>query len=212
MDGFQEALEDYQLGDLGYLGPRFACSNRRQYGSFTKERLDRVVANLEWWSQFLVVSIHILAAKTSNHNPIFVEFFEQPAKPHFYKRSFKFEASWTTDEEWKDVVQSAWENCLPERILCRMFKPICPSVNKLFQGGVGGNLGTELSNQNERLSNLLNSKNKKIWQCLQKSKGYKEKSMTYLRGRIFDGNKELSIIGIQRGIAIPNISTIWLIT
>jgi hypothetical protein len=115
MDGFQEALEDYQLGDLGYLGPRFACSNRRQYGSFTKKRLDRVVANLEWWSQFLVVSIHILAAKTSNHNPIFVEFFEQPAKPHSYKRSFKFEASWTTDEEWKDVVQSAWENCLPER-------------------------------------------------------------------------------------------------
>jgi hypothetical protein len=47
MDGFQTAFEECCLCDLGYKGPRFTWSNKRQDGSFTNERLDRAVANLE---------------------------------------------------------------------------------------------------------------------------------------------------------------------
>jgi hypothetical protein len=41
MDGFRNALDECQLGDLGYNGPRFMWSNRRNDAMFTKERLDR---------------------------------------------------------------------------------------------------------------------------------------------------------------------------
>ena len=45
MEAFQKALEDCDLADLGYHGPKYTWSNCREGGDFTKERLDRVVAN-----------------------------------------------------------------------------------------------------------------------------------------------------------------------
>jgi hypothetical protein len=41
-------LEDCQLCDLGFKGVKYTWSNGRFGGEFTKERLDRVVANSEW--------------------------------------------------------------------------------------------------------------------------------------------------------------------
>jgi hypothetical protein len=113
MEGFRKALEVGQLGDLGYSGPRFTWSNRRQDGTFTKKRLDRAVANLEWLSRFQYVVVQVLAAQASYHNPLLVEFSEYPAETLSNKRSFKFEACWTTDEEWKAVVQAEWDSYPP---------------------------------------------------------------------------------------------------
>lgn len=46
MGSFRKALEDNQLHDLGYNGDNFTWSNKQGDGRFTKERLDRAVANL----------------------------------------------------------------------------------------------------------------------------------------------------------------------
>jgi hypothetical protein len=112
MDGFCTTLEDCHLGDLGYTGSGFTWSNRRSDATFTKERLDRAVANSEWCTKFPVVTVMILAAHTSNHNPVCVQFSEQPMERQSYKRSFKFEDSWHTDEECKEIIKAAWENDL----------------------------------------------------------------------------------------------------
>jgi hypothetical protein len=45
IDGFRDALGECQLSDLGFQGPKFRWSNRRDYDMFTTERLDRAVAN-----------------------------------------------------------------------------------------------------------------------------------------------------------------------
>lgn len=52
MDGFRNALNECQLGDLGFNGPKFTWSNRRSDDMFIKERLDRAVANQGWCTLF----------------------------------------------------------------------------------------------------------------------------------------------------------------
>lgn len=48
MEEFKNALEDSHLSDLDFQGPKFTWNNGRINHGFTKERLDRVVANKEW--------------------------------------------------------------------------------------------------------------------------------------------------------------------
>jgi hypothetical protein len=50
MESFREALEECGLCDLGYTGPRFTWCSKRTDRHFTKEWLDRVVANQKWCS------------------------------------------------------------------------------------------------------------------------------------------------------------------
>jgi hypothetical protein len=72
MEGFHTALEECQLCDLGYQGPRFTWSNRRQDEMYTKERLDRAPANAEWCTKFQEESVSVLAARTSDHHPLHI--------------------------------------------------------------------------------------------------------------------------------------------
>jgi len=109
MDGFRNALDECQLGDLGYHGSRFTWSNRRSDAMFTKERLDRAVANQGWCTLFQDITVNILAARASGHNPVQVCFSVHQPERHSYKRHFKFEESWTKDSEWLKVLKSAWE-------------------------------------------------------------------------------------------------------
>lgn len=97
MDGSCTALEDCHLGDLGYTGSRFTWNNRRSDATFTNEQLDHVVANSEWCTRFPVVTVMILAARTSDHNQVYMQFSEQPMERH-------------TDEECKEIIKVAWEN------------------------------------------------------------------------------------------------------
>lgn len=74
MVGFRDALEACGLCDLGFIGPRFTWCNRRTGDSFTKERLDRAVADRAWCSRFHSAAVHILASCTSDHHPLHVSF------------------------------------------------------------------------------------------------------------------------------------------
>jgi len=114
MTGFREALEVCRLGDLGFSGSPFTWSNRRSDGTFTKERLDRAVANPEWCSIFPSFSVVVLAARTSDHSPILVTFstnFKRGQNQGTTGRGFKLEASWLNDAECGDIIRSAWNNC-----------------------------------------------------------------------------------------------------
>jgi len=57
MHSFCEALEECRLCDLGYTDPRFTWSNRCNDKTFTKERLNRAVANIEWCCHFQEVTL-----------------------------------------------------------------------------------------------------------------------------------------------------------
>jgi exonuclease III len=105
---FREALEDCHLGDLGYQGSFFTWSNKRSDDSYTKERLDRAVANTEWCSIFPKVMVSVLAARTSDHSPLIISFDEDGHERNSLMRSFKFEAWWSNEVECLSIINSVW--------------------------------------------------------------------------------------------------------
>jgi hypothetical protein len=92
------------------VGSRFTWNNGQSDSKFIKERLDRAVANKEWCQMFEEVEVQILAARTSYHKPLLVVGGDTHYASRSHKRGFKFEARWWLDEEYNNVVQSAWDS------------------------------------------------------------------------------------------------------
>jgi hypothetical protein len=108
MANFQSTLVDCGLGDLGYRGPKFTWHNKRESSEFVKERLDRVLATGGWCAWFLMVVVEVLAALSSDHNPLWIRFqpnnhLSRIAKP------FRFEAFWNLDEDCGRVIKDVWD-------------------------------------------------------------------------------------------------------
>jgi hypothetical protein len=88
---FREMLEECQLSELGFKGSKFTWCNNRTNHNFTKERLDKVVANSGWYEKFRVVEVIVLAVRSFGHCPLLVTYGN--GRRFFRRRSFKFEAS-----------------------------------------------------------------------------------------------------------------------
>jgi hypothetical protein len=67
MEGFRKVIRDYNLGDLGFKGCKFTWSNKRESGTFVKERLDRGLASPEWCALFPNAVIEIEDSACSDH-------------------------------------------------------------------------------------------------------------------------------------------------
>lgn len=70
MCNFRETLEECELIDLGCEGDPFTWSNKHETVTFTKERLDRVVAIRYWFRIYNEVKVKNLVSRTSNHKPL----------------------------------------------------------------------------------------------------------------------------------------------
>lgn len=97
MEEFRSVLEDCHLSDMGFIGSKYTWTNGRSDGTFTIERLDRVVANEEWRSMFKEVVVHVLAGHASDHKPLLIDCTEFGEEKVRSKRGFKFEAKWMLD-------------------------------------------------------------------------------------------------------------------
>jgi hypothetical protein len=103
MRGFQMALEDCHLSDLGFRGPLFTWSNGR-----TLECLDRAVANSDWCLLFNVVEVSVQSQCFLDHSPILVSFSHNREVRWNKSRSFHYEASWTKHPNHHDMVKKVW--------------------------------------------------------------------------------------------------------
>lgn len=104
MSQFQEVLEDNNLFDLDCTGNIFTWSNKHTDHTFTKERLDRFVANKAWISLFKEVGVEGLSARSSDHKPILLSKVEANCRYGKRQHPFKFETSWIRDEGCEQVV------------------------------------------------------------------------------------------------------------
>jgi hypothetical protein len=157
---FRETLEECQLGDLGFVGPFFTWSNRRMDDTFTRERLDRAVANMEWCSIFPIVSVLILAARTSDHNPIVVKFQDSPPERCSVRRGFKFEACWMKDKESFEVIKEAWCNRAEGGVSIRSIQNRlagCQEALSRWSCGKFGNVEDLIKRKSEQLLALQQS-------------------------------------------------------
>ena len=65
----QDCMNTYQIMDLGFSGPRFTWSNKRNISGLIQYRLDRCWANPEWKALFVEANVH-LARANSDHCPL----------------------------------------------------------------------------------------------------------------------------------------------
>lgn len=108
MQDFQQALEDCELTDLGFYGPKFTLRNCREREDFIKERLDRGVANQAWRDMFPIAELQVEIAIGSDHYPIILH-PTGTARDRRYGPKFRHEASWTLEEEYPVVIKQVWE-------------------------------------------------------------------------------------------------------
>ncbi|GLT72049.1 hypothetical protein SLA2020_440180 [Shorea laevis] len=74
MAAFWDSLEVCQLSDMGFIDFKYIWCNNRTDHRFTKERLDRAIANSSWCELFGSVDVVVLACRNSDHCPLLVNF------------------------------------------------------------------------------------------------------------------------------------------
>lgn len=109
MDLFRECLEDCNLIDLGYIGPKFTWNNRQEGNNNVRVRLDRAVANGDFIQMFDEYQVENLVTSTSDHYAIKIAIgkHEQRRSTPFIEQ-FKYEAAWSRAEDYKSIVEQFW--------------------------------------------------------------------------------------------------------
>ena len=106
---FANALQDYGLTTLPYVGPKFTW--QRTYGlhGCVKERLDRCVANKAWFDLFPQAFVDHLSAPVSDHAPICLALRQKIKRQ---QRRFRFEAMWLSHEECESTIHHSWSSAV----------------------------------------------------------------------------------------------------
>lgn len=77
IQGFRDAVDVCMLLDIGYHGRSWTFEKKVAGGSYTRARLDRALACSEWCTRFPNASLSHVAAATSDHGPIVLQFSDQ---------------------------------------------------------------------------------------------------------------------------------------
>lgn len=94
-------MDSCNLHDLGYSRDCYTWSNRYENITYTKERLDRLVANPTWSHIYNHIQVENLVARCSDHKPLLTSCYSQGYTQVRRKKIFYFEASWNLEKDCK---------------------------------------------------------------------------------------------------------------
>ena len=100
-------LAYHDLVDLGSRDPFYTWNIGQEGGSFTQERLDRVVANSTWCEIFQEVDVANEVATSSDHTSFFSTINGGPVRRQ-PKRGFFYAAEWGLEKECKQIIKQSW--------------------------------------------------------------------------------------------------------
>lgn len=104
--GFNTALNDCELTDLGMRGHPFTWERSRGTDHWIEERLDRAVVTSDWRELYDMAAVENLHAVTSDHSAIFLRLSGTVMRRS--RKNFKFESAWLLDVNCKNVVEASW--------------------------------------------------------------------------------------------------------
>lgn len=108
MEFFRTTLEKNQLFDLGYSGDMYTWSNNQVVESFTKESLDKAVANNLWKCMYNGVKVEVLSSIYAYHGHLVISFTRGFSRQYRSRRAFRFKASWIKEEECANIIKQKW--------------------------------------------------------------------------------------------------------
>jgi hypothetical protein len=111
MELFRNCLDDFNLMDLGFSGPKYTWSNRQDAQCNVRVCLDRGVANHAFSSRFADCQVENVITTTSDHYAIVISLdgsgnrLEVPIVQY----GFRYEAAWKRAGDYEGTVEEAWQ-------------------------------------------------------------------------------------------------------
>ncbi|XP_030945010.1 uncharacterized protein LOC115969488 [Quercus lobata] len=103
---FKECLDKCNMIDIGFAGPRYTWTNRREIQVLIQQRIDKSFVNPQWCLLYPNAKVTHLPRYHSDHCPVLLEM--QPGVSRGKKRSFRFQTCWLLDPTFPDIVSQAW--------------------------------------------------------------------------------------------------------
>ncbi|XP_052288553.1 uncharacterized protein LOC127899255 [Citrus sinensis] len=122
--GFQRAITDCNLVDLGIDGYQFTWERARGTEKWVEEGLDRAFAYEEWIQRFNKVKVYSLDSSCSDHLPILLD--PSPLQPISRHNQFRFENTWLCEADCSDVIRDSWRSYTGDFIQQRIM--VCGSA------------------------------------------------------------------------------------
>ena len=98
------------MANLGFRGYPFTWNNKRPGTANTGQRLDRVIANVDWRGTFQECTITQLVSHASDHLPLLMQTRPDRGSQGYRARGFKFEESWLLWDDCERTVEEAWNS------------------------------------------------------------------------------------------------------
>nr|XP_023879291.1 uncharacterized protein LOC111991724 [Quercus suber] len=99
---FKECLDSCNMVDMGFTGPRYTWTNKRDLNNLILERIDRFFMNPDWCLLYFNAKVKHLPRCHSDHCPMIMEAI--PGKSTSLTRPFKFQEFWLSDSSLPSVV------------------------------------------------------------------------------------------------------------
>ena len=101
---FNTIIESLDLREIELSGRKFTWANTLPVPTF--EKLDRVLASVDWEQKFPLVTVQALSRKFSDHTPLLVDSGEATHVGN--KSTFSFESAWFEREGFLDLIVREW--------------------------------------------------------------------------------------------------------
>ncbi|KAF5465302.1 hypothetical protein F2P56_015322 [Juglans regia] len=108
MEKFREVIMECSLKQFLTRGSKFTWSNNRRGRDFTKEKLDRGLANPSWLNRFNDSCCQVLPAMNSDHSPLLIRVSTKEVINQGKPFLFRFEAAWNLKAECSNIIKRAW--------------------------------------------------------------------------------------------------------
>ncbi|KEH33512.1 endonuclease/exonuclease/phosphatase family protein [Medicago truncatula] len=108
INGFRQAVLDSGLVDVPVEGYPFTWFKSLGTPRAMEERLDRALANSDWFNLFPTAILENLAAPSSDHYPVLLN-ITPVQRPHLHKWGFRYENVWFSEPA--DMVNWSREHC-----------------------------------------------------------------------------------------------------
>jgi exonuclease III len=101
---FNAIIESLNLREIALSGRQYTWANRRENPTY--EKLDRVLATVEWEQKFPLVTVRALTRAGSDHTPLLIDTGQHAHRGN--RLSFSFELAWFQQDGFHEMVAAEW--------------------------------------------------------------------------------------------------------